>query len=42
MSIGTKKEWANPLQNLNAFKMYLERTFKCYLNHNKNAFNTSI
>ena len=22
-----------PLQNLNAFKMYLERIFKCHLNH---------
>ena len=22
-----------PLQNLNAFRMYLERIFKCHLNH---------
>ena len=33
---------SNPLQNLKAFKMYLEIIFKCHLNHIQNAFKANI
>ena len=32
--LSKQSSWVRPpLQNLNAFKMYLEKIFKCYLNH---------